>query len=166
MLVGLPMLGCRGRPECGEGFRQQVRSAPDSGGAPGDVRTGSQADSLDIRVELNEGGYAMGETVLMRLVTANRTDRAMKISFATDQQYDFIVRRGREIVWQWSQGKDFGRASKIQTIESGDSLVYDYRWDQTLSDGTNPPLGRYMLQGVLKTKPEIESVEAAFGIVD
>jgi hypothetical protein len=139
---------------------------PDPAGVAGDVTAESEAALLDVRAELKEGGYAMGEAMVMRLVAANRTDRALKIIFATGQQYDFIVRRGRMPVWRWSEGRDFGIIPEVETVEPGDSLVFEYRWDQALSDGTTPPLGRYTLQGILKTKPEVESAEVTFGIVD
>ena len=60
----------------------------------------------------------------------------------------------------------FAQAEAEEVLAQGDSLIYETSWDQKLADGTNPPLGAYTVQGVLKIVPETASPDRVFGIVD
>jgi hypothetical protein len=60
----------------------------------------------------------------------------------------------------------FAEVLGSETIEPGDSLVYEAEWDQKLGDGTNPGLGAYTIRGILKALPEVASREKRFGVVD
>jgi hypothetical protein len=65
------------------------------GAAPG------AADSLEARISLNEGSYAVREPVVMTLTVRNITDRTLNLTFPTAQRYDFIVGKGKLAIWQW-----------------------------------------------------------------
>jgi len=135
-------------------------------GHGGDLAAGAPADSLEMLVALDSGSYAVDEPLKMRLTVLNRTDRALTLRFATAQRFDFVVRQGGKVIWQWSADMMFAQAVGRETIAPGDSLAYTAEWNQRLSDGTNPGLGAYTLQGILKTSPETAAPERPFGIVD
>ncbi len=126
----------------------------------------SSADSVDVTLSLNAGSYALGEMIVVRLVATNRTERALRLNFPTAQRFDFVVRKGKQIIWQWSGDMMFAEAVSRETVAAHDSLVFEARWDQRLFDGTNPGLGAYSIQGILKTRPEVVSKERPFGVVD
>jgi hypothetical protein len=136
------------------------------GKEPGRLSEGAVGDSLDLYVWTNEGGYAVGETVIMRLIVRNRTDRSLKITFPTQQRFDFIVKKGKKILWQWSGGMLFAQVTAEGVLTPGDSLIYETSWDQRLADGTSPQLGAYTVHGILKIVPETTGRQRMFGIVD
>ncbi|HVP58408.1 MAG TPA: BsuPI-related putative proteinase inhibitor [bacterium] len=126
----------------------------------------SGADSLEISIALNKGSYAIGERMQMTLTARNTTGQMVTLTFPTAQRADFVIKRGGKLVWQWSAGMMYAEVITHQTIAPGDSLTIGTQWDQDLGGGTNPGLGAYTIQGVLKTRPERVTPEKRFGIVD
>ena len=126
----------------------------------------SKQDSLEVTVALNEGGYAMLEPVVMTLIVHNPSGDPIDLTFPTAQRYDFVVSKGKRVIWQWGEGRVFAQAVGRHTMEPGDSMRHEFTWDQKATDGTQPPLGRYTVQGILKTEPQRVSRPLTFGIVD
>ena len=126
----------------------------------------SPRDSLAVTLELRERGYASGEPIEMRLVVSNTTDRRVRITFPTAQRFDFVVKKDRAPVWQWSGERMFAQVLGRHVIEAREAITYQFTWDQKLPDGSWARLGRYSAQGILKSMPEIASAEKQFGIVD
>lgn len=124
------------------------------------------ADSLEVSLALDSGSYAIDEIIKMRLVVVNKTDHQLTLAFPTAQRFDFVVRRGGKVIWQWSADMMFAQVLGRETIAPGDSLAFTAEWNQRPGDGTNPGLGAYTLQGIVKTAPEIAIPERPFGIVD
>jgi hypothetical protein len=141
---------------CGRGGRTS-RDGP-----PG----GSQPDSLQASVILNEGGYAIGEPVVMTLQVVNLTDRSLKLTFPSAQRYDFIVGRGKATIWRYSDGRMFAQVLGRYDLAAGDTVTYEYTWDQTGMDGTKPGLGAYTVEGMLMITPPLKTGPKTFGIVD
>jgi hypothetical protein len=102
----------------------------------------------------------------MRLVATNTTGREVTLGFPTAQRFDFVVRLAGRVVWQWSADMMFAQILGSETLAAGDSLVFEAEWDQGLGGGTNPALGAYTVQGVVKARPELATQERKFGIVD
>jgi hypothetical protein len=124
------------------------------------------ADSLRVSLALDSGSYAVDEAIKMTLVVTNATGQAVKLTFPTAQRFDFVVRKGGKPVWQWSSDMMFAQINGSETMAPGGSLEFTAEWNQRLADGTNPGLGAYTLQGILKSLPEIATPERPFGIVD
>jgi len=129
-------------------------------GAPG------PADSLALSITLDAGSYAVGEKIGVRIVVRNLTGRELGLTFPTAQRYDLIVRRGEGVVWQFSSDMMFAQVVGREQIAPRDSLVFETTLDQAKIAGTNPEMGAYTIQGVLKTRPEIATEPKKFGIVD
>ena len=115
---------------------------------------------------LDAGSYAIGEPMEMKLTVTNVTDRTVTVTFPTAQRFDFVIKRDGKPVWQWAADMMFAQSVTREEIAPLDSLVLGTKWDQVLPDGTNPGLGAYTIQGVLKTRPERVTNEKRFGIVD
>jgi hypothetical protein len=123
-------------------------------------------DSLDARVRLNAGSYAVREPIVMTLIVRNTTDRTLNLTFPTAQRYDFIVRKGQHILWQWGHERMFAQVIGRLALAPRDSITYELTWDQRTLEGTEPKLGAYSIQGILKTFPETATDERTFGIMD
>jgi hypothetical protein len=134
----------------------------DEGTLPGNV----SGDTLMVEVELTERGYALLEPVAMALRVTNMKQEDLTLTFPTAQRFDFIVRKGKEIVWIWSEGRIFAQSIGRKTLGPGETVSYDITWDQSGLENVQPPLGAYTAQGILKTSPEIASGKREFGIVD
>ncbi|MFH1219669.1 MAG: BsuPI-related putative proteinase inhibitor [Candidatus Eisenbacteria bacterium] len=124
------------------------------------------AESLALSVRLNAGSYAIGEKVMVRLVVSNTTARPLSLVFPTAQTADFVVRKGRDIIWRWSDEMMFAQVLSGAAIAPHDSVIYGAQWNQKLADGTNAALGAYTIQGILVTRPEKVTEEKRFGIAD
>ncbi len=126
----------------------------------------ASGDTLKVEVDLTERGYALLEPLVMTLTVTNVKGKDLILAFPTAQRYDFIVRKGKLVVWRWSEGMMFAQAIGRKTLKAGESVSYEITWDQTGLEDMKPPLGTYSVQGILKTMPEIVSEERVFGIVD
>jgi hypothetical protein len=171
MVLAAASLSSCGGCQCGK----RSADAPRDATAGSDIVTsrveggsagGSTADSLTVEVGLTERGYALLEPVVMSLRVTNNKEEDLTLTFPTAQRYDFIVRKGKEIVWIWSEGRMFAQVIGRLTLGAGETVTYDINWDQSGLESMRPPLGAYTVQGILKTMPEIASEEREFGIVD
>jgi len=124
------------------------------------------ADSLKMALSLDSGSYAVGEVIKLGLEVTNTTTRSVTLTFPTAQRFDFVARKGGKPIWQWSSDMMFAQVEGRETIAPGGSLEFTAEWNQRLADGTNPGLGAYTLQGILKCHPELATPEKPFGIVD
>jgi hypothetical protein len=170
----LLLMGCGEKTGKGEAKKGKAGEAGAIGKADtsgrADATTGAtpwaSGDSIAVTVRLNAGSYAVGEPVRIKLIVKNWTDRGLSIEFQTAQRFDFVARKGKEAIWQWAAGCTFAGAAGHENIATRDSIVFEAQWDQRLADGTNPGLGAYTIQGILKTAPENVSKRRSFGIVD
>ena len=102
----------------------------------------------------------------MTLIVENKTGRTLNLTFPTAQRYDFIVRTGKHIVWQWGHERMFAQVVGRFFLAPHDSVTYESTWDQRTLEGTEPRLGTYTVQGILKTAPEIGTDEKTLWIAD
>jgi hypothetical protein len=123
-------------------------------------------DTLKVEVDLTERGYALLEPLVMVLTVTNVKGEDLTLTFPTAQRYDFIVRKGKQVVWRWSEGMMFAQVIGRETLRAGEFVSYEITWDQSGLEDMKPPLGAYSVQGILKTAQEIVSEEKDFGIVD
>ena len=121
---------------------------------------------VSLEVSVDRGSYALVEPVVMTLEVTNTTARELVLEFNSSQQYDFIVRKGKEVVWQWSSGRMFTTALTHETLGIMESITYEVTWDQSGVENMSPPLGAYTVQGVLNTSPEAVSELREFYLVD
>lgn len=129
-------------------------------------KTAASGDSLAVSIGLSAGSFAVGEKIGVRLVARNLTAREMGLVFPTAQRYDLVLRKGGRVVWRYSADAMFAQVVGRERIVPGDSLVFETVLDQPAVLGTNPELGAYTIEGVLKTRAEVSTGEKQFGIVD
>jgi hypothetical protein len=126
----------------------------------------AKPDLLAADLKLNEGSYAVGEPIVMTIEVTNKADRTITLTFPSAQRYDFIVKRGKQTIWRWSDERMFAQVVGRHEIAPGETLAYEYTWDQTTADGTKPELGAYTVEGLLMLSPPFEVGPKPFGIVD
>jgi hypothetical protein len=170
ILAAASLSSCGGCP-CGKKNTDLTRSGNAGSGtttavAEGGSTSGSSADTVTVEVDITERGYALLEPVVMSLKVTNNRKEDLILTFPTAQRYDFIVEKGKQIVWIWSEGRMFAQAIGRETIGAGETVSYEIVWDQSGLENIRPPLGAYTVQGILKTMPEIASEKHEFGIVD
>ena len=100
------------------------------------------------------------------LEVTNKADRTVTLTFPTAQRYDFIIKKGKQTIWQWSAGRMFAQVVGRYELAPGDTISYEYTWDQTGADGTKPGLGAYTIEGLLMLSPPFRVGPKTFGIVD
>ncbi len=145
---------CGGRCNCSGG-----------GSAEGPLNE-AKPDLLEVNIGLDGGGYAMGEPIVMTLEVTNKAGRAINLTFPSAQRYDFIVKQGKRTIWQWSAGRTFAQVVGSHELAPGETISYEYTWDQTAADGTKPALGAYTIEGLLMLSPPFRVGPKVFGIVD
>ena len=76
-------------------------------------------------------------------------------SFATAQRYDFIVKRGDNVVWTWAEDRVFAQSTGEETWEPDECRGWTETWDGMTSSGMRAADGKYSVEAVLTTKPEV-----------
>ena len=135
-------------------------------GRSGVGRNVASGDSLALSIGLSAGSFAVGEKIGVRLVARNLTGREITLVFPTAERYDLVVKKGPRVIWQSSAGMMYAEVVARERIAPRDSMVFETALDQAAIAGTNPELGAYTIQGVLKTRPEVSTEAKQFGIVD
>ena len=76
----------------------------------------------------------------------NTTGEAVTLTFRSGQTGDIAVYDADtdELVWQWSSDRMFTQAIDHETIDSGESLAFEYRWN-------DPPAGAYTAVATLES---------------
>ena len=150
----------------GAGAAIVADASPGADHSSGNAPQKAPGDSLKVEVDLTERGYALPEPVVITLRVTNIKEEDLTLTFPTAQRYDFIVKKGKQIVWVWSEGRMFAQAIGRETLKTGETFSYEVIWDQSGLESIQPPLGTYTVHGILKTTLEIASEEREFGIVD
>jgi len=163
LVLAAASLNSCGGCQCG---KKSDDAAPSGSAGTAIVADPAGGDSLRVEVDLTERGYAMPEPVPMSLTVTNIMERDLTLTFPTAQRYDFIVKKGKQTVWVWSEGMMFAQAIGRETLKAGESVSYEITWDQSGLETIRPPLGAYTAQGILKITQEITSEKREFGIVD
>lgn len=60
----------------------------------------------------------------------NAGDDAVSLQFSDAQTHDVVVRQDGAEVWRFSQGRMFAQMLNSESLDAGDSLVYEARWSE------------------------------------
>lgn len=92
--------------------------------------------------------FVQGDEINMVLSIKNISPDGKTLSFPSSKQYDFVIKdRNDAEVWRWSDGKFFSAVFSSYDIASGETKIFSYQWDQTISgNGVLIPIGRYILE--------------------
>lgn len=70
----------------------------------------------------------LGETINFNLDVINSGKKDIVKEVSSGQQFDIVVKRGNEKVWQWSDGRYFTMAIRNITFKAGETVSYAASW--------------------------------------
>lgn len=105
----------------------------------------------------------VGQTVNLKLIWRNLTDKPVELSLGGRPAYDFVVTThdGKE-VWRWLEGQVVQDILEIKTVGPGQKLEFVLEWQPVDQAGAALAPGNYLAHGILnleapttlKTKPK------------
>jgi hypothetical protein len=105
-------------------------------------------DPLTVRLSTDKASYVRGDQATFTLEVTNNAAYPVTVSFATGQQYDFVVRDSNgTAVWTWSDGRSFG-SSTVIVLGAGQTYQAQERWAFTSYSGAMVADGNYTLTGL------------------
>jgi Intracellular proteinase inhibitor len=95
-----------------------------------------------------------GQTVNLKLIWRNLTDRPVELTLGGRPAYDFVVttNEGKEM-WRWLAGQTVQDILEIKTVDPGQKLEFMLDWQPVDQAGAALPPGHYMVQGILNLEP-------------
>lgn len=69
-----------------------------------------------------------GDSVLLQLAVSNASSAPVEITFPSGQTFDFAVRRGDRLLWQWSETMRFTQQVRTETLGPGETRTYAAAW--------------------------------------
>lgn len=112
---------------------------------------------LQFILRTDKAVYQLEEPIVITLSLTNKGLKPINLTFPSAQRYDFIVRKDKEEIWQWSQSKMFATMLTELLLQPNQSLVYKEIWNQKDNEGEYVLPGTYEIIDILKTYPEIVS---------
>lgn len=124
------------------------------GDAPRPDRPGGDAGDrpfagLEATLALSPARVKRGGEVTFTLTVVNRSNAAVVLPFATSQKYDFEVRRGDQVVWQWSHDRAFAQVLTQTRLPPGEAVTFRQKWNGRNNAGEPVPAGEYSAAGSL-----------------
>jgi len=109
--------------------------------------TEAEAKQGDILCTLvtDKAVYGVEDPVDLTLTVTNTGKGAVKFNFPTNQQYDFVIRRGETQVAKWSLGQTFSQSGIDLILASGKSFTFNTRWLQKDQDNQFVPLSQTLV---------------------
>jgi LysM repeat protein len=95
----------------------------------------------------NKDIYDPGENIRVTLVKTNITNSPIKLSYSSGQRIELVAYDSGRRIWTWSANRSFVQATKVITLEPGQSLVYKEIWNQDNNDNVGLDEGVYRIQG-------------------
>lgn len=119
--------------------------------ATGDAKTAIDLDGRPVRLamEVGKDRFRRGETVTFQLSLTNAGDDRLVLRFRNGQQYDFEVRQGNTVVWNWSRGRLFAQALTTQALGPNEDVIFNADWTQNSNAGRQVTPGVYTVRGYI-----------------
>ena len=106
--------------------------------------------------------YAIDDPVDLTFTITNTGKEDVKFSYPTNQQFDFIIKRGDTEVARWSLGQTFVPSNLDLVLASGKAFTFTTRWLQKDQDSQFVPAGGYDIIGISPEKDNPVSVDLQF----
>ncbi len=86
--------------------------------------------------------FEQGETIQLAINIA--AQEPTTLYYRTSQRYDLAVidSQGQEI-WRWSLDRAFAQITGEESLDAGEMLSFDEKWDQRGNDGQQVPVDNY-----------------------
>ena len=95
-----------------------------------------------------------GQTVNLKLIWRNLTDKPVELALGGRPPYDFVVTtpEGKE-VWRWLAGEVVQDTLEMKTVGPGQKLEFTLEWQPADQSGATLAPGNYLMQGILSLEP-------------
>jgi hypothetical protein len=143
-----------------------VPGAGEQGGGVMEGPNGAVQGGVQLRLTTDRSSYAAGAPVSMTLTVTNPSRSAVTLQFSSAQKYDFVVRQGGQVVWNWAADRMFTQALTSLTLAPGERKLFTETWKQQGNNGQPVPSGSYQAVATLTTmeKPQPRSASVSFRI--
>jgi len=129
---------------------------------------GPMMNDVVANLSTNKKIYTVGEEIEMTIVLRNRTDEPVNLTFNSGKYYDFIVKKLPEDkeVWRWSEGRIFTQALLSITLDPWEKQTFVFKWDQKDNDSKQIELGKYKIEALIASDPEIFANSVRINVED
>ena len=117
-------------------------------GTAGPQMADRTAGDLRLQLSVSRSTYRVGEAVATHMRVSNVASTPVGITSYSGQQFDVLVRQRGALIWQWSHDKAFVQVVRESTMPPGESLSFDWTWDQRDLQGRQVEPGTYDLSAV------------------
>ena len=123
--------------------------------------SGGLQPEVSFTVAADSPWYFTGTFLAARITLRNTAFDAVSLHFPTEQSYDLkILNDQGDVVYLWSEGKDFGMSTRDEKLASPREITYGL---MVPLEGLAP--GRYVAQAYLTTDPVVYFGQVGFEIV-
>ncbi len=129
MMMGVLTLGCNG---CDERAMDEPQE--------GDIVVVLRAD---------RGQLEPGQDVVFQLELHNLAQTPVRLTFASEMEYDVVVSIEKTPVWSWSFDYEFEFVKTQRVMDAGQILTYDLTWPGTAQEGHEVEPGVYEARAML-----------------
>jgi intracellular proteinase inhibitor BsuPI len=91
-----------------------------------------------------------GQTVKLKLIWRNLTDKPVDLSLGGRPAYDFVLTtdKGKHIL-RWLEGQTVQDILEIKTVDPGQKLEFTLEWRPVDQSGAALAPGKYLIHGIL-----------------
>ncbi|MFC4403226.1 BsuPI-related putative proteinase inhibitor [Gracilibacillus xinjiangensis] len=141
---------------CGETNSETETEGDQSNTQEKEESESAETESVMDHVEVVTEAVQQDDGIHFRFELINQHSEDVLVTFPSGKQYDIIVKKGDELVYQYSDDKVFTEALVEETIESGESKV----WEEVWQPGQEVEPGEYSVEmQLLPSKLGQEDVE-------
>ncbi len=105
------------------------------------------AGDLRLLLAVGKATYRPGEPVAINLRVTNGGGE-VALTVYSGKQYDFIVQQRGALIWQWSHDKGFAQVVRETKMAPGESLAFNWTWDQRDLQGRQVEPGTYEISAM------------------
>jgi hypothetical protein len=147
--------------EIPESVRPAIAALLNTGAVSGQKAEARRGDIV-CTLATDKAVYGVEDPVDLTLTVTNTGKTDAKFSFPTNQEYDFVVKRGETLIAKWSLGQTFIQGGVDLILAAGKSFTFNTRWLQKDQDNQFVPPGPYEIVGMFVPKDQPVTVTLQF----
>lgn len=117
--------------------------------------------NLQLILQTDKETYSTGELIPLRFAAINTGSAPIKLTFSTSKEFDLIVKREGDPIWQLSFGKYYLQVITELPLGPGQPLTFKAGWLQVDNAGNQVPAGIYEIVALLPASTAGEPLESA-----
>ncbi|MFQ5949103.1 MAG: BsuPI-related putative proteinase inhibitor, partial [Nitrospiria bacterium] len=134
--------------------------------SPGQTEARSErALPLQLSLSTDQAAYLPGQPVRLTLTLTNPGNIDITLSFRSSQQTDFVIRRDKQEIWRWSDGRMFAQVLTQMKLGPNERRAFHAIWDQKDREVRQVPVGSYEAVGLLLAGAGRDRAITSFKIV-